>query len=473
MDQTTLVQSVVEEVLLRMDGGNGQGATSISAVGQGTFGLFDNVDQAVVAARRSQAQLMDGGVETRDQICNLIKRIVTEKAQEWGRLEMEETKIGRLDHKILKCELLHMIPGVEYLRTIAHSGDAGISLDEFAPWGVLGIITPVTHSIPTLTCNAINMIAAGNAIVCNAHPGGAKCAAHAAEVYNRAIAEQFGIENLICLINPPSLRSAEEIFRHPDIALLVVTGGPGVARAAMKQSKRAIVAGPGNPPVVVDETADFDNAAKSIVLGASFDNELMCIGEKEVFVVERVFDKMMSAMPGANASLLNSAQIAKLTDTVFEKAKDGHLALKREYVGADCHVLAEVAGTSCAQSIDLLYGETEADHPMVFEEQMLPFVPFVRARDVDHAIELAIKYEHGFGHTALIHSNDMRTITKMGRAMNTTIFVANGPSTAGVGGGGEGHPSYSIATPTGEGITSPMTFTRFRRMSVSRSLRMI
>ena len=262
-------------------------------------------------------------------------------------VEFDETKIGRLDHKVLKLQLLEQVPGVEFLTTHAHSGDEGITLDEPAPWGVLGVITPVTHSIPTLTANAVSMLAAGNSMVVNPHPGGCKSAAMAAEVYNRMIKAEFGIDPLICVINPPTLRTAEEIFRHEDIHLLVVTGGPGVARAAMKQAKRAIVAGPGNPPVVVDETADFDKAARAIIAGAAFDNNLLCIGEKEVFVVERVFDQMMSAMERAGAVRLCAREINNLTRAAIVQVgqgQDKHDVPSKEFLGQDTAVYPFPAG---------------------------------------------------------------------------------------------------------------------------------
>ncbi len=478
--QEALIASVVEQVLQQV----GPGRTVVSApvpsaapsAGSGSTtqgpGLFTDVDAAVEAATTSQRQLAGAGLETRGGICDMLKRTARENAESWGRIELEETKIGRLDHKIVKLELLDAVPGVEFLRTEAHSGDQGVSLDEAAPWGVIGVITPVTHSIPTLTSNAVSMIAAGNSMVVNPHPGGAKCAAMAAAFYNRQVKEQFGIDPLICVVNPPTLKTAEQIFRHERIGLLAVTGGPGVARAALKQQKRAIVAGPGNPPVVVDTTADFDSAAKHIIMGAAFDNNLLCIGEKEVFVEAPVFNLMMQAMRRAGAVELNAQQIKRLADTVFTFEKDHHV-LNKQFVGADTHVLGEAAGANVPKGVDLLFGETDESSPFVNEEQMTPFVPFVRCRDFDHALALSIKYEHGFGHTAVIHSNNLEHITKMGQAMNVTLFVANGPSTACLGVGGEGYASYSIATPTGEGVTNPLTFTRFRRFSVGGSMRIV
>ncbi len=496
MNQQALISNVVEEVLKRMgataapsgaDTASGSTASSASSASSSSAGrpwrapsasngdasgLHADVDSAVIAATKAQQQLAEAGVETRDGIVKLIKSIAAANAKEWGRIELEETKVGRLDHKIAKLELLANVPGVEFLRTAGSSGDNGISLDEAAPWGVLGVITPVTHSIPTLTANAINMIAAGNSMVVNAHPSGANCLALAVSTYNKAIKAKFGIDPLICPIHPPTLRSAEALFAHPDVPMLVATGGPAVARAAMKQSKRSIVAGPGNPPVVIDETADFDNAAKSIIIGAAFDNNLLCIGEKEVFVVASVFDRMMDAMANAGAMRLNEQQIKKLTDVAFTWQKD-HFAVNKDFVGRDPQVLGKLAGFDVPAGVELLYGQTDEDNPFVPEEQMMPFVPFVRVRDFDEALALAVKHEHGFGHTALIHSNNLQRITRMGRTMNTTLFVVNGPSVAALGSAGNGYPSYSIATPTGEGVTNPMTFTRFRRVSVRGSLRIV
>ena len=479
------IQNVVQEVLNRLGEGGAKPyamraydayrprSGGGNAGGNGA-GRFTSVDEAVDAAARAQRQLHQAGLDVREQICNRIKEIAVENARAWGKYELDETKIGRLDHKIAKLEGMGSIPGVEFLRahaTTAHSGDRGIALDELAPWGVIGVITPVTHSIPTMTCNAINMIAAGNSMVVNAHPSGSRSAAMAAETYNRAIKNEFGIDPLVCVIDPPTLESADAIFAHKQIPMLVVTGGPAVARAAMKQTKRAIVAGPGNPPVVVDETADLDHAARAIIQGGAFDNNLLCIGEKEVFVVEQVFDRMMQAMERAGAMRLNREQIARLTDVAFNW-KDDHYAVDKDLVGRDPQVLGEKAGFSVPQGVDLLFGETDESNPFVPEEQMMPFVPFVRVRDFNEAMEMALKHEHGFGHTAIIHSNHLERITQMGRAANTTLFAVNGPSTATLG-DGDAFPSYSIATPTGEGVTNPMTFTRFRRNSIAGALRII
>ncbi len=332
----------------------------------------------------------------------------------------------------------------------------------------------MTHSLPTLACNAINMLASGNSLVCNPHPGGARIACKGVHLFNQAIFEAIGIDNLITIIEKPTLESAQAIFDHRDVRMLCVTGGPAVGREALRSPKRAVVAGPGNPPVVVDETADIDNAARSIVLGGAYDNNLLCIGEKEVFAVASIFDELMNAMSRCKAVRLDAKQIDALTKAALTPAEDKkHLVPTKDCIGQDAAVLAEKAGLKVPADTELLFGETDESNPFVEVEQMMPFVSFVRAADVDAAIALAKKYEHGFRHTSIIHSRNVETITRMGREMDTTLFVQNGPSTAGLGSGGEGYLSFSIATPTGEGVTTPLTFTRQRRSTTVGALRVL
>jgi aldehyde dehydrogenase len=468
-----LIRDVVAEVLARLGNGSVKPGGSVGASGQ--WGVFPDVDSAARAAKAAQKQLVAATLEQRRAAIQCIRDICVNQADELGRAELEETKIGRLDHKIDKLvNVGRNIPGMEMITTECVSGDHGLGVTEHAPWGVIGVITPVTHSLPTLACNAIMMIAAGNSLVCNPHPSGARIACEGTRRFNKAIHAKTGIENLICIIEKPTLESAEQIFKHKDIAMLCVTGGPGVARAAMASNKKACVAGPGNPPVVVDETADIEKAAEGIIRGAAYDNNLLCIGEKEVFVVASVADKLMDAMSRHGGFRLNSQQIDALAKIAVHKdEKSGHWVADKKFVGQDPPVLAQAIGVSIPPGTQLLYGETDEYNPFLPCEQMMPFLPIVRTPNVDEAIRLAVKYEHGFGHTAIIWSKNVDNMTKMGKAVDTTLFIKNGPCMAGLGGGGEGFPSFSIATPTGEGPTSPLTFTRVRRCVMVDNLRIL
>ena len=464
-----LVARVVGEVLTRLSTQTPVSAAPKPAPAKTSYGVYEDMNEAVEAAQRSFEKLRAGGMTARKKAIAIIRKLCVEKAKEWGEIEFNETKIGRLDHKIEKLSICgELVPGVEMLDRMAFSGDSGLTVIDYAPWGVIGAITPSTHSVPTLTGNAINMIAAGNAITYNTHPSAAKCAAIAVREYNQAIAKETGITDLLTTVVKPTLETFDALCKHPHVKLLCVTGGPAVVAAAMKTGKRAICAGPGNPPVVVDETADLDAAARAIIQGASYDNNLLCIGEKEVFVVASVADKLMEALRKAGAVQLNAQQIEALAEKafVFPQGKGAgcpHPVVNRDLVGRDAAVLAKAIGLDIPASTQLLFGETKADHIFVDEEQMMPFIPVVRVPDVDTAIAEAIKAEHGYKHTGVMHSQNIRNLTKMAQEIDTTLFIKNGPCMTGLGLGGEGFLSFSIATPTGEGVTTPMTFTRSRR----------
>ncbi|MCS5630534.1 MAG: aldehyde dehydrogenase, partial [Pirellulaceae bacterium] len=340
----TMIRNVVSQVLAEVVVPE-SASISRPANGSPKHGVFHDANEAVDAAHVAFEKLQARSMEDRKKIIGHIRRISIDQSVELGTMEMEETKIGRLEHKIDKLKTLgQRSPGVEFLKSEVFTGDQGIAVIEHAPFGVIGAITPVTHSLPTITGNAVSMIAAGNTLVVNPHPSGKKVATEGVRRFNKAIYEDLGIDNLICVIAEPTLETADAIFSHRDVAIICVTGGPAVARAALNSGKRAVVAGPGNPPVVVDETADLKNAAESIITGGAYDNNLLCIAEKEVFVVSSVFDELMRQMEIAGAHLLNSQQIADLTSkAIIQVGADNHDAPAKEYLGQDASVLAAAA----------------------------------------------------------------------------------------------------------------------------------
>ncbi len=470
-----MVAAIVQEVLQRLQPHLQGGHVAPARVENGKDGVFSNVDEAVQAATKAQEKLATMTLDEREEIVDIIRCICQDRAEELGKMELAETKIGRLDHKIAKLQAIKRVLGTEALKTDARSDRSGVCLIEHAPFGVIGMVLPATHSVPTMAGNAINVIAAGNTAVFAPHPAAWKVAAYAIQIFNREIEKKSGLRNLICTTENPTIQTTQELFQHPGINLLCVTGGPGVVKAAMQAGKRVIAAGPGNPPVVVDETADLDKAAQSIIIGASFDNNLLCIAEKEVFVVASVADAFIAAMRKAGAVQLDSRQIEKLTQTVFTFEPGagsgcGRAHVKREFVGKDPQVLGEAIGLRIPRGVDLLFGETREEHPFVQEEQMMPFIPIVRVPDVEAAIQAAKRAEHDYRHTGIIHSQNNENVTRMARVLNTTLLIQNAPCNASLGSGGPGYLSYSIATPTGEGVTTPLTFTRQRQLTIGGAL---
>jgi aldehyde dehydrogenase len=479
LDSAT-IEKVVVEVIGQLQGKGALAPKPNLNTGGSRHGVYADAVDAARAARAGFEQLKSKGWEGRAKVIEIVKTMCRDEADRWGRIEFEETKIGRLEHKVAKLHGIQNVLGTEFLNPHGMSGDAGITLDEAAPWGVVAAITPVTHSVPTIAGNIVNMVAAGNAVVVNPHPGGAKVAALAIHEINEAIRAELGIENLICTVEQPSLESFEALCGSPDVAILCITGGPAVVQAAMQSGKRSICAGPGNPPVVVDDCSclDFRKIAKDIILGGGFDNNLLCIGEKQVFTVGPSHRLLVDAMQQEGAVLLTSSQLDKIRSEVFT-VKDGqgggcsHAVLNRDYVGADAAKLAAIAGLRIDPKTEMLVAETAADDLFVEEEQMMPLVPIVQAKDFEAAVALAKESEHGYRHSAMIHTMNVARMSFMGREMDTTLFVKNGPCVAGLGMGGEGFISFSIATTTGEGITTPRTFTRFRRCTLVDQLNII
>jgi len=437
--------------------------TPASAMGNG---IFQDIDSAVKAAREAHLKLMEQTLDKRNVMIAAIRSEMLAHAEDLAKRAHAETGLGRVEDKIQKNRLVaEKTPGTEMLKPVAYTGDRGLTLIELAPYGVIGAITPVTNPTSTIICNSIGMLAAGNAVVFNVHPSAKNVSIYNIQLLNKVIVEAGGPPNLITAIADPTVASAQELMLHPGIRLLVVTGGAAVVKAAMTSGKRAICAGPGNPPVVVDETADIETAARDIVRGASMDNNIICVDEKEVFVVDSVADKLLEAFSQNNAVVLNPDQVAQLEKVIFSETNGPAKPAKMEksLIGKNAGVILSKIGMQVGDDIRLAILPVDKDHPLVWTEQMMPVLPVVRMPDANSAIDIAKKAEHGFGHSAIMHSKNLDNLSRMAREMNCSIFVKNGPAYSGLGFGGEGYCTFSIASPTGEGLTGPRSFSRERR----------
>lgn len=443
----------------------------------GYGGAFEEVDDAVAAARAAQEQLATLSRERRSELIDAMRKTILDHAAELAEMAVKEGGMGRVPDKIAKQRLVAAkTPGVEDLHTEAHSGDHGLTILEQAPWGVIGSITPVTNPVATIQCNAIGMVAAGNAVVFSPHPRAEVTSLRTVELLNQAIVGAGGPSNLLTVLAKATPDKAAKMMNHPGIDLLSVTGGPGVVNMALHTGKRAIGAGPGNPPVVVDETADIAKAGRDIVAGAGFDNNMPCIAEKCIVVVDKVADELMDAMEHNGARRLTKEEADAVTRLVI-KRKEGkdplacadrrqvlsECAVNKKYVGINAEQILKDAGISVSGDPRIAFIEVDAEHPLVWIEQMLPVIPVVRVPDADEAIRFGVEVERGNHHTAMMWSRDVERMTRLARLVKTSIFVKNGPCYAGIGLGGEGLASFTISTPTGEGVTSARTFTRLRR----------
>lgn len=450
-------------------------AVSATAGIRGQDGVFDRMEDAIAAAKGGFELFRKFSIRDRERLISILRRTTLDHAEEFSRMIYEETGMGEYKDKILKHRnCAKNTPGTEDLVSRSWSGEKGVCLEEFAPFGIIGSITPSTHPVETMVNNAMIMLAGGNTVVFNPHPGAKKVTAYALQIYQKAVVAGGFPANLFTCVKNPTLETANVLFNHPDVSLLSITGGPGVVKAAMATNKKVIAAGPGNPPVLVDETADLDRAAECIVKGATFDNNILCIAEKEVFVVESVFDKFLMSLVKAGAFKLDDISFKLLAEKAFIRDEKGGHILNRDLVGRNASHLADLVRVNIPEGTKLLFAETDLNNIFVQEEQMMPVLPIVRAKDFKEALEFCLNAEHGYRHTSLIHSRDMNRITEFAKAMNTTIVVANGYSNQGDGpDDGEAYMAFTIATPTGEGVTSPRNFCRIRRLAVAGSLRFV
>jgi acyl-CoA reductase-like NAD-dependent aldehyde dehydrogenase len=439
-------------------------------------GVFATLDEAVAAARQAYAGLNRLPLAIRQDMVAHMRRAGREYASVLAEMALEETGMGRVEDKILKNVLnATKSPGTEALDTAAWSGDGGLTITEYAPYGVIGSLTPSTNPTSTVLCNAISMVAAGNAAVFNAHPSAKECTNHTVRILNQAIQKAGGPANLLTCVADPTIESATALMHHDGIRLLVVTGGIAVVRAAMHSGKRAVCAGPGNPPAVVDESADIEQAGRDIVIGGSFDNNIVCTTEKETIVVDSVADQLIKTMTRHGAVQINSWQFERLWKVVTVKSRGpGKPAdMNKAFIGKNASILLREIGITAGSEVRQIVVEVDRQHPSVWSEQMMPIMPVVRVANADEAIDLAVAAEHGFRHTAVMHSKNLDNLSRMAREMDCSIFVKNGPCLAGLGYGGEGFCSFTIASPTGEGLTGPRSFSRLRRCALVDSFRIV
>ncbi len=454
-NQEKIIDEIVKKVVSKI--------SNQDAMDTESCGLFDSMNEAVEAAYKGQKELMDRSMSDRRKYVECIRAelLKSENLHTLSKLGADETGMGKYDHKLIKNRLVvEKTPGIEDLVTEAMAGDDGLTLVEFSPYGVIGAITPTTNPSETIICNTIGMIASGNSVVFAPHPRAIETSKTTIKLINKALNEAGAPKNLVVSINKPSINEANTMIHHPKIKMLVATGGPDIVRIVLSSGKKAIGAGAGNPPVVVDETADIEKAAKDIIDGASFDNNIPCIAEKEVIAVDAIVDYLIFNMKKNGAyELSEKAKINELRNLVI--TPEGKP--KTEFVGKDASYILDKIGIKADHDIRMIIFEAEKDDLFVIEELMMPILPIVRVDNVDQAIDLAIEVENGNRHTAIMHSKNVDKLTEMAKKIQTTIFVKNGPSYAGIGVGGEGYTTFTIAGPTGEGLTSAKTFARKRR----------
>jgi len=469
-DLERLVRDVVEQVTAgdRPAAVSGEDRDVLLVEATGRNGLFGTVDDAVAAACAAQERFARESLERRRACIEAMRAAAIHEAEPLARSAHRESGLGRLRDKIEKNVFAATrTAGVDDLRTTAFAGDFGHTLEDALPWGVVASVTPVNSPSAFIVNHAITMLAGGNAVVFNVHPGCRNTSMAVVELLNRAVVDAGGPDNLMAGVVEPTLESAKALVNHPGVDMLVITGGAALIADAFATRKRVIAAGPGNPTAVVDETADLARAASEIFKGASYENTILCIGEKTCIVAERAGPAFLAAMDDLPVRRLDAGEVDRVFETVMDES-GAHPTTRREFVGKEAETLLRAAGLSAPKPVGLLVAEVDRDHPLVRMEQFVPFLPVVRAADGDDAAALGVEVEGGNHHTVMIHSNDPDRVARFAREADTVITVVNGSSLRGLGVEGEGYPGFTIGTVTGEGVTSARHYVKSRRVSYTR-----
>lgn len=423
------------------------------------------VDLVISDAKAAFQAYSEKSLNCRREIISNLRTKLRPYIQEIAERELKETCMGNLQDKIIKLVLaLDKTPGVEDLNPEVVTGDDGITIREQSAYGIALTIHPATNPCATLISNVIGMLAAGNAVISVPNPRSAGVSAFLAEKINEIISQACGINHLLIAIREPRRDLVDELIHHPDVSLVVATGGSGMMKMSMCSPKRVIAAGPGNPVAIVDETADLEKAAKDISDGASFDHNIMCISEKSIVIVSSALPSFIEALARNGVYYIDDGEdLIKLTKTILNQ----DMKMVRRLEGKSAMEILQEAGIQAGRDIRLIVVKSFSKHPFVLEEIMMPVVPLVSVSDFNEALDTALFIEQGYRHTAVIHSQLFGRLNQAAKRMNTTVFIKNGSSLAGIGLSGEEKVSFTIANMTGEGIVTAKDFTYKRSCTLS------
>lgn len=428
-------------------------------------GVFSSINDAIIFSKGAYMQYAKLTLNERQEIIDNVKKELYPLLPEIAKMIVKETCMGNVEDKIKKMELaLTKTPGVDDLITEVKTGDYGMTLYELSAYGVICAIGPCTSPVATLINNTISMLAAGNSVIYIPHPRAIDVTQFVTEKISIAIRNVCGIENLVVTMGESSMSITNEIITHPDISMVVSTGGADVLRRVMTCGKKVIGAGPANPVTIVDETADVSKAAVDIVKGASFDNNIMCVSEKSIVAVSSIVDNLINEMKKNGAYYIDNLEdISKLTSTTTTLDSYPNKALE----GKSACAILEAAGITHPKDIKLIVVESNKEHPFAILEMKMPLIPIIRVNDFEEAMETALEIEQDYQHTATIHSQNIQRLNFAAKVMQTSVFIKNGSSLAGIGFCGAGDASFTISTTTGEGTTTARHFARRRRCTLT------
>ena len=399
--------------------------------------IKDMIDGLVERAKKASAEYLKLDQEQVDKIVKAMALAGQEHHMELAKMAVEETKRGIYEDKITKNMFAteYIYHSIKYDKTVGiinENEEEGY--EEIAePVGIIAGVTPVTNPTSTTMFKSIISAKTRNVIIFGFHPSAQKCSVKAATILRDAAVAAGAPKDCILWIEEPSITATTMLMNHPDVNLILATGGKGMVQSAYSCGKPALGVGPGNVPCYIDKTAKLKTSVNDLVLSKSFDNGMICASEQSVIVDKDIHEEFEKLMKEAGCYFLNEEETNKLRESMFIKEKGG--SLNSAIVGQSPYNIAKSADIEVPEETKVLVLKENGvgiEYPFS-KEKLSPVLAYYVVNNSDEGIELAEKLIEfgGLGHSAVIHSEDRDTIQKFSERVKTGRIIVNSPSTHG------------------------------------------
>lgn len=394
------------------------------------------IDGLVEKAQKALQEFLSYDQETIDHIVHEMALAGLDKHQELARMAVEETGRGVYEDKVIKnmfaTEYIWHNIKKEKTAGILEENDMEGYVEVAEPVGVICGVTPTTNPTSTTLFKCLIAVKTRNPIIFGFHPSAQKCSAEAARIVYEAAVKAGAPENCIQWIDKPSIEATGALMNHPGVATILATGGPGMVKAAYSCGKPALGVGAGNVPCFIEKTADLHRACTDLMMSKTFDNGMICASEQAVIVAKELTKDFEEYMKKNNCYFLNPEEVEKLTKYMFPDPNKGVFA---PVVGKSANWIAEQAGLKVPEKTKILIAplpEPSEQYPLS-KEKLSPVLAYFVAKDNEQGFAYANKMLElgGLGHSAVIHTGDMKVADDYGIAMRVGRIIVNSPSSQG------------------------------------------
>ncbi|MFB5268404.1 bifunctional acetaldehyde-CoA/alcohol dehydrogenase [Paenibacillus enshidis] len=387
-------------------------------------------------ANAAQKAFMDMTQEQIDEIVQAMALAGLDKHMYLAKKAVEETGRGVYEDKITKNIFAteYIYHNIKYNKTVGIIEDNDFdSFQKIAePVGIIMGITPVTNPTSTTMFKALISIKTRNPIIFGFHPSAQECSKEAARILLEAAVKHGAPENCIQWIEAPTMDKTNALMNHPDVALILATGGSGMVKAAYSCGKPALGVGPGNVPCFIEKSADIKQAVTDLILSKSFDNGMICASEQAVIIEEAIYDQVKKLMTANGCYFVNKEEAAKLTSGAMNVEK---CAVNPAIVGQSAMKIAEICGITVPEGTKIIVAELEGVGPKypLSAEKLSPVLACYKVKNAEQGIERAAQVVEfgGMGHSSAIHSHNEEVIQKFANRLQTGRIIVNSPSTHG------------------------------------------